>query len=266
MTRQEIVGQFAFLPSLVQVADRQVRAFRPAAPIIAKRVRFHSVNPLKHPAAAMYSHAVKALRARGDGLIYMVPDPRWMRFLRMFPGLLCGKFPLWSIPLPVAVPLALPAGLSAAPLTSWDTRVDRLWNVGSSLHGCQVVRNAVALSWRIGTGEYQVTGIHRGDELVGVVAARAKGDRQWLICDLLFADVDDALVGALAVAVNQGSEAAAAAPPEKPIRKAGVLVTPIMERAVRRLGFTRDAYDFPLIIQILDRSISPPIWRPNGGS
>ncbi len=259
----EIVGQFAFVPSLVQVADRQLRAFRPAAPIIAKRVRFHSANPLKHPAAGMYLHAVDALRARGDGLIYMVPDPRWMRFFRMFPGLVCGKFPLWSIPLPVAVPLALPAGLSAAPLTSWDSRVDRLWEVGSRLHGCQVVRNAQALAWRTGTGEYRVTGIYRRDVLIGVVAARAKGDRQWLICDLLFADVDDALVGALAEAVNQGSEAATSAPPERPIRKAAVLVTPIMERAARALGFTRDAYDFPLVIQILDRSISAAELAPD---
>ncbi|MDQ3242977.1 MAG: hypothetical protein M3Q09_04565 [Gemmatimonadota bacterium] len=259
----EIVGQFAFVPSLVQVADRQLRAFRPAAPIIAKRVRFSSPNPLKHPAAGMYLHAVKALRARGDGLIYMVPDPRWMRFFRMFPGLVCGKFPLWSIPLPFAAPLALPAGLSAAPMTKWDGRVDRLWELGSRLHGCQVVRDAQTLSWRTGTGEYRVTGIHRGDELIGVVAARAKGDRQWLICDLLFADADDALIGVLAEAVNQGNEAAAAAPPERPIHKAAVLVTPIMERAARALGFTRDAYDFPLVIQILDRSISAADLAPD---
>ncbi|MEO5580811.1 MAG: hypothetical protein ABIR58_09130 [Gemmatimonadaceae bacterium] len=181
----------------------------------------------------------------------------------MFPGLVCGKFPLWSIPLPVAVPLALPAGLLIAPLTSWDSRVDRLWEVGSRLHGCQVVRNAQALSWRTGTGEYQVTGIYRGDALIGVVAARAKGDRQLLICDLLFADADDALAGALVAAVNQGSEASAAAPPERPIRKAAVLVKPIMERAARALGFTRDAYDFPLVIQILDRSISAAALAPD---
>ncbi|HEV7905447.1 MAG TPA: hypothetical protein VGO96_16520, partial [Pyrinomonadaceae bacterium] len=50
----QIVGQFAFVPSLVTVNGREYRAFRPGAPIVARSQRFLSANPLAHPAVAMY--------------------------------------------------------------------------------------------------------------------------------------------------------------------------------------------------------------------
>jgi len=99
-----IVGQFAFIPSLVSLNGRVVRAFRPGAPIVARGLRFRSANPLNHPVVAMYKFAIKALRERGDGLIYMVPDSRWVRLFRMFPFLQTGSLPLcacrsrWPLP------------------------------------------------------------------------------------------------------------------------------------------------------------------------
>lgn len=256
-----IVGQFAFMPSLVTVNGREYRAFRPAAPIMAKTLRFVSLNPLAHPVVAMYLHAAKELGARGDGLIYMVPDPRWVRFFKMFPRLHGGKFPLWRIDLPLAEEWTMPNGFTAVPFASLDDeRVDRLWQTWSRFHPCSVVRDSRSLPWKIGGGEYEILGIERtienGGELAGLVASRRKGDRQWLICDVMAADADDSLLATIIAVVNLANRRALEAEPAKPIRKAAVLTTPVLEPALRALGFVRDDYDFPVIVHILNPDIS----------
>ncbi|HEU4453641.1 MAG TPA: hypothetical protein VFR81_11310 [Longimicrobium sp.] len=262
-----IVGQFAFVPSLVWIDGREVRAFRPGAPIVSRSLRFRGVNPLNHPAVAMYNYAVKALRARGDGLIYMVPDPRWLRLFKMFPFLHCGSFPLWQLPLPLDRPLKPGDGYSAARLDALaGERIDRLWERARRLHGCQVVRDSRTLPWKLSEPGYEVVGVERGGELVGLASARRRGDRQWLLCDVVTVDAGDALRETVLAAVNLGHERALeAAGTQKTIRKIAVLATPPMEPALRTLGFQRDAYDFPLIVHVLDPSltkhdISPTRW------
>jgi hypothetical protein len=259
-----IVGQFAFVPSLVSVGGREVRAFRPAAPIVSRSLRFRSMNPLSHPAVAMYNHAVKALRARGDGLIYMVPDPRWLRLFKMFPFLRCGSFPLWQLPLPLDRPL--PAGdrcSAVSPASLEGERIDRLWERARRLHDCLVVRDSRTLAWKLNEPGYEIVGVERGGELVGLAAGRPKGDRQWLLCDVLAADAGEALRETLVAAVNVAHQRVLAdAGAAKPIRKVAVLATPLLEPALRELGFLRDAYDFPLVVHVLDESIRPEEVAP----
>lgn len=260
----EIVGQFAFMPSLVTVNGREYRAFRPGAPIVARSQRFRSPNPLAHPAVAMYMHAVRALRERGDGFIYMVPDPRWVRLFKMFPKFQAGKFPLWRLDLPLAREIEMPASFTAAPLTMLDdARIDRLWTAWSRFHACSVVRDSRMLPWKIGDGEYVVLGIERDGELVGLVASRKKGDRQWLVCDVLAADDTESLRATFIAVVRLANERAVSADPTRPINKVTALVTPIMEPTLRALGFVRDAYDFPLIVHILNSSISKEDVAPS---
>ncbi|CAN5846367.1 hypothetical protein BH23GEM7_BH23GEM7_05920 [soil metagenome] len=253
----EILGMFAFVPSIVVVDGRPISAFRPAAPIVSDSFRVRSVNPMQHPVAAMYMQAVRLLRSRGEGLIYMVPDPRWVPFFRLFRNLYAGTFPLWSLRLPLASPLPLDPAYRVVELetSTLDDRVERLWEATSRLHGCTVVRNVAALRWKLGQEEYSILGIEREGELVGLVASRQKGDRQWLICDVMFADAQESLRATLTAASNLAHEQARAADPAHPIHKAAVLATPVMEPVVRSLGFYRDDYDFPLVIHLLDKSI-----------
>ncbi len=263
---RQVVGQFAFIPSRVSVDGRDVSALRPFAPIMSPAARgsLRNGNPFHHPIPAMYMYAVKALRKRGDGLIYMVPDTRWLRFFRMFPFLTCGSFPLWSLPLPLARDLPLPAGYRAGPVSPAEPDVDALWEKARRLHGCTVVRSTQILPWKVGRGDYHLLGIRRGGEggagrggeLVGLVASRQKGDRQWLICDMLCADADGALSATLAAVTNFAHAQALAAPPAAPIRKVALLTTPVLEPAVRALGFARDAYDFPMVVHVLDETIT----------
>jgi hypothetical protein len=261
-----IVGQFIFVPSLVSVDGRELRAFRPGAPILAKSFRFRSPNPLSHPIVAMYRHAVKALRARGDGLIYMVPDPRWMRLFKMFPFLQTGSFPLWRLPLPLASPFPLAEGFTAAPLTQWDERVDRLWEAARKLHGCMVVRDSRTLPWKLGEAQHEVIAVERCGQLVGLTASRQrKNEEQWLVCELLAVDDGDALRATIASVANVAhAKALESLSSAKPIRKVTLLVTPVIEPVVRSLGFVRDEYDFPLVVHVLDESLkkdlSPKRW------
>jgi len=260
----DIFGEFVFVPAMVSIRGRTVRAFRPGAPIVSRTApkgKF-SLNPLDHPAARMYLFGLDALRARGDALLYMMPDPHWVPFLRLVPGLQTGKFPLFSMPLPLERPMILGDGYVTGPLERWDERVDALWNKFSRLHSCQIVRDARSLSWRIGTGQYTITAVERAGELVGLVASRHKGDRQWLVCELLVADDGDSLGAALTAACGVAHARALADTSDRPIHKISVLATTVMEPVVRGLGFVRDRYDFPFFVHLLDKSIDPADIAP----
>lgn len=252
-----IVGQFAFIPALVAIDGSERSALRPFAPILAPAARNSSqgINPLRNPIVAMYFHAVRSLRSRGDALIYMVPDPRWRRLLRVFPFLQQGTFPLWSRSLPLPEPVALPPGCRAVDVDVRDPRVDPLWRQASRLHGCSLVRDSRVLPWKVGAGDYTLTGVERGEELVAVVASKQKGDRQWLICDLLAAEADVAMRAALTAAVLVADDRARGAAPGA-IVKVAVLATAVLEPHVRALGFHRDDYDFPMIVHLLDPALA----------
>ncbi|HEV7905166.1 MAG TPA: hypothetical protein VGO96_15095, partial [Pyrinomonadaceae bacterium] len=159
----EMVGQFRFMPSRLTVDGETVRAVRPFGTIVtpAMRAAVESRNPLEQPAVAMYSRAVEELRGYGEQIIYMVPDPRWVRLFKMFPFFQTGTFPLWSLPLPLAAPLETRAGYRAAPLEAWDERVDALWDESSRLHGCQMVRDAATLRWKLSNANYTTTAVER---------------------------------------------------------------------------------------------------------
>lgn len=258
-----IVGQFAFIPAMVSIDGEERSALRPFAPILDPRVRSFAggVNPMRQPIVAMYLEAVRSLRERGDALIYMVPDPRWRRLLRVFPFLQLGTFPLWSRALPLDAPCVMPWGFEARDVDPGDPRIDLLWQRARRLHGCHLVRDTRTLPWKVGGGDYTVLGVTRGDDLVGLVASKQKGDRQWLICDLLAAD-DGASLHATLTAATALADARARSTTPGAIRKVAVLATPVMEPRVRELGFTRDAYDFPLAVHPLDKSIPPSAVAP----
>jgi hypothetical protein len=268
------VGQFRFMPMRVSVNGRDVSAVRPFGTIVTKEAHeaAEASGVLDNPIAAMYLHGVEEFRARGAGLMYIVPDERWVGLFRRWASALrmfqieYASFPLWSLPLPLAdEPLPLGEGFTASPLAAWDERVDKLWEAARRLHGCMAVRDADVLRWRLAQADYTVTAVERAGELVGLVASREKGDRQWLICDLLAADGGEALRATLAAAVNVGHEASAARDRLAGLRKVAVLATPVMEPVVRSLGFARDEYDFPLVVHVLDESLraedlSPERW------
>jgi hypothetical protein len=263
----EVAGQTVFAPSLLSVNGREVPAFRVNVPILARPLARATLDskPFDHPIAAMYLHGIKTLGDRRRGLIYAVPNPRWLRALQVTPFFQYGTFPLWSHPLPLEAPLALGPGFTAGMLEQHDKRIDGLWEKASRLHGCQVVRNSRTLPYKVGSSVYAVLGVSKHGELAGLAVSRSKGDGQWLICDVLSADAGPSLRATLAAACNLADEKARTATPVKPISKVALLTTPTMELAARELGFARDTYEFPLVVHVLDETIrkdevAPPRW------
>ncbi len=254
----EIVSQFAFFQVLVSVNGREVTALRPFAAIISRQARsFHSPNPLTHPIPAMYRFIVNAMRERGYGLVYMVPDPRWARLFRIFPNMYSGSFPLWSLPLPLAQPLPLPDEYIITELPALDERIDPLWQQMAQRPGCLTVRDSRTLPWKTSHGAYRFLGVERAGELVGLTTSLHRSDdKQWVIGDLLTTGQDEVLQATLTAVVNLAHEQALMARPEAPINKVAVLVTPPMESALRALGFVPDHYKFSLVVDLLDKSIA----------
>ena len=250
----EIVGQLIFFPCLVCVNGQDIPAFRPFALIVTKAAR--GLLSDIHPSKGMYRYGAQVVQARGGRLIYMLPDRNWVRTLRTGPTVQYTSFPLWTLPMPLTEPLPLDDGYTMKPLEVWDEQVDDLWQQALRLYNCQFVRNSQSLQWKIGSSDYKVTVVERDGEMVGLVASKQKGDRQWLICDLLTVDAQDSLRNTLIAVVNVAHSEAIIPDREKPIIKVAVLATPIMEPILSCLGFASDAYDFPLVVHILDPTIS----------
>ena len=256
-----IAAQFLFIPIPLWVDGRESTAVRPFAPVVASDVR-GGLNPMQHPVVAMFRHAMTAFRDLGDGAIYMLPDPRWRRLFKSLPQFKTATFPLLSRPLPLDDgPLALGDGYQAGPLTDWGDRVDALWAEAREWMGAQLIRDGRVLPWKVGQGDYTVTAVERGGDLVGLVASRKKGDRQWLVCDLVAAD-EAALRAALTAAINEGHRAASAAPDDAPIHKVSVLGSGPTDAAARALGLTPERYKFVLFTVHLDASIPAEAVAP----
>jgi hypothetical protein len=106
--------------------------------------------------------------------------------------------------------------------------------------------------------------VTRNGELIGLLASRAKGDRQWLLCDLLAQDDGDALRACLAAGCNLAN-ARSDGDASSSVRKVAVLLTPPMADVARDLGFQRDEYNFPLVVHPLDpeirgETVDPSRW------
>jgi hypothetical protein len=139
--------------------------------------------------------------------------------------------------------------------------------------GCQIEgwdfgltrRDARLLEWRVGGGDYTVLEVLRNRTLVGLVASQKKREFLWLVCDVVVADAEASLRATLIAAVNLAHRQALAVPANQPIRTIGILVAPFMRQTLLDLNFTRDQYDFPVVIHRLDPSIplqecAPPQW------
>lgn len=264
---QEIVGQFVFFPCSVSIDGNSVPALRPFAPVLSSKARGSALslfaNPLNQPVVAMYRYAAANLVDRGVRLMYMVPDPFWVRLFRMVPALQTGSFPLWSLPLPLSRPFDMPDAYRVSPLKVWDDRVDRLARIAADQYGCIVVRDSVSLPWKLSHGDYRVLGIEHDGELVSIVASRGKGDRQWLICDLLTIDVSQTLAVTLKAVCNLAHEQSSRAGDASPIRKVAILATSAQQSVLTQLGFVPDRYKFPFVVHLLDKSLSRDSVAPS---
>jgi hypothetical protein len=252
-----VVGTVGFIPWPVRLPGSPtelIRGVRPTALVLSKAVRgtLSRAQLQNNPLVQAFLAALQQLNGEGFQLLYGLPDPRWLSILRRIPRMNCRRFGLSSMPLPVAGLPRMPFGFTTTELVRWDRRVDQLWTCFSErLPLACSERNAAALRWKVGGGDYSVQGIYAGAELVGLVASREKGDRQWLICDLLTRDDGDSLRATLAAVCNLAQCKASAEGTRAP-RKVSILRLPYLDPILQEFGFVQDNYTFTHITFVLD--------------
>jgi len=254
-----IVGQFSFIAMPVSVQGDAVQAARTYGAIVSRTLRESWCNRdvAHHPVKQMFGYGVSEARARGYRMIFSMPDPRWSGFFRLHPTFRYSTFTLWSRSLPLSEPLQLPPGYWSAPLTRWDDEIDRLWQTSARLHGCVVMRDARTLQWKL--AGFDVRAVYREARLVGLVSSRVRGgdqQNQLEICDVLSEDIGPSLDATLRAVVNVAHHAAIEREPDMPLKKAAVLMIPVLEQPLCALGFGPEQYEFPFFVHCVDPMLS----------
>ena len=264
--KEEIIGQFLFIPTVINVDGKEVKAFRPFAPIVKESLRsamgFLTLSELVFK---MYNYAIDHFRSTGISLVYMLPDPRWARAFKFLSGIQIGNFPLWSLSIPLKEKFVLPIGYETKPVHATDEKIDLLWEKNSKLYGCSFLRNTKTISWKTSHGDYRLIGVFYQGDMVGMAAAVIKEkDKQWLICDMLSADGEESLLAIIKASCNAAQDFISFQT-KSSIQKAAILATPLIEKNIEKLGFIKEKYKFPIVVQLLDpkllkQQVAPERW------
>lgn len=257
----ELVGQFLFIPTLVQAKGQSLKGFRPYAPIIGERIRKElGMSTLFQVFVRMYWFSVEAIRQQGGQLLYIMPDPRWVMMFRLSDEIQHHNFPLLSLALPADDFPVMSDNLTTETLPPTDPRIDALWqNSQSNLYEYSVVRSTKTFAWKATHGDYRILGIFQNSELVGVTASVVKPqDKQWLLCDTVIRN-DEALYPTLLATCRLAQETQQK---EGSFQKIAVMCIPKMEATLRQLGFVGDEYQFPFVVHVLDPALNRDAFAP----
>ncbi len=259
----KIIGQSAFIPTIVCVEGEEHNAYRPFGAIIDEKYRSKGLLNLQKLIAKMYLLATSVFADGNVSLLHMLPDPRWSRILRLLPAFQTASFPLWCKALPAI--LEEDKSYTTRMIDANDKSIDDLWLKAIKCHRCMVVRDTRMLGWKISHASYNLIGVYKNEELSGLFACTKKlKDKQWLLSDILYSDADVGFYTVLKAAcywINQqthklGDEERAA------IQKIGILGTETMEPALKKLGFYEENYQFTFVIHILNKNLSKKELTP----
>jgi hypothetical protein len=256
---KKIIGQFIFIPVKIAVNGKEVEAYRPFAPVLEHSLQstfgIASLLTGQHPILRLYTKVADELTKKGIALIYMIPDPRWSRIFKAFPYLMSHKFPLWSYPLPMHEYFALPSEVSVDRIEPSDPGIDLLWNRASTVYPAAMVRNCRMMTWKTIQGDYRIFAVRNTLEMTGIFTIIYKpSDHQWLICDLVTRNNEESLSLTLAAACNMiQSEDNKTLRDHNHPGKIALLVTPVIEQIVKKMGFMQEDYHFTLVVHLLNK-------------
>lgn len=264
----DVVAQKVFVPSVVRVAGREVRAIRISAPILAKRFRHLSIRDRRHPIIALWEVAAAAAVAGGYGVVYSLPDHAWLPFFRWVgridnPIMKFAQIELGCVALPLgALPAAAAeaaAGVDVAPAGFVDGYT-ALWKTACASFPieCAVARHPAWLHYK-NRGHLALEVRRRTDRLLLGYAAVKK--RSGLVEDVLARTPDDAPTVLAAVAVRLAADRVEASPDER-MDVLKVMDTPALRPALEMLGFEPIDYKFAFVCNTLDPTLSPVAIAP----
>jgi hypothetical protein len=157
--QNEIIAQFIFVPVTVRVSGLElVKAYRPFGSVMKEDVRkkFGVASFLMntHPIQKMYYKAVDELKGNGTKIMFLIPDPRWGKILKLMPFQVT-QFPLWSHPLPLEPEFPLPENIKVEQINADNAQIDSLWMSTSGNGHCSIVRNSKTFAWKLGPWQIQ---------------------------------------------------------------------------------------------------------------
>ncbi len=212
----------------------------------------------------MYRFATRHFVAQGVHLLYVMPDPRWVRGLQLIPGMQLTNFPLWCLPLENEIIEQLPEGYAIESISPSDPRINELWVKSSKLHHCGIVRDTFFFPWKLSHRGYKFVGITYQERIIGFAVFIYKDlINGIIICDVL-AENEEALKITLQVVSAKAYNFRRSLPEAKQhvCEKVSILATPLIQKVVTELGFQKNNYKFSLGVHVLSKELSKKKLAP----
>jgi hypothetical protein len=261
--RGEVVAQEMFMPSLLNVDGREVRALRLSAPILRQELRGESLRRDEHPMIGLYKAAAEAAAQQGFSVVYSLPEYGWLSIFRLAPRFGVSRFAEASYPC-VSLPVARANGgcevvddeadkVTARPVAEFGDEYDELWLSAQESFpiNCGVVRRRDWLRFR-NSGRIAVEVREASDKsLVGYTATKKQNG---LLADILARRPQD-LSRVLAATLKWlGAERGAGAP--EALTHLKVMQTPALTHALAAFGGETVDYRFAFTCNTFDPSVN----------
>lgn len=261
--RGEVVAQEVFAPSRVSVAGREARALRFSAPILRKDLRGESLRRDRHPMVGLFKAAAVAARERGFEIVYSLPEPAWLRILRLAPRFGQPRFDSTTfgcaeLPLEAAALSRLERSartVEMRPVAQFGPEYEELWRQAQQSFpiSCGVVRDGAWLTFR-NSGRIALEARDTGDgSLVGYSATKRQTG---LLADALARSPEDLKVVVAATAIWLGAQ--------RHLTHLKAMRTPALDPALQALGFAPVDYRFAFTCNTLggtlDGKAGPESW------
>lgn len=186
---EEIIGQLSFIPAVINLDSKEIKALRLSAPIIHKDFRSSELKSKYHPAFQMIKFGIVSAEQMDYSLLYGLPAHGWLGLLKMFP--LFG-FPDIKTDSFDCVAISLKDEKvwerirqydeNINVIKSFDSSYDELWEDAVSYFPiqCGIVRHSDRLTWKI--SHHLVFEIRGNGKLIGYSAFKKK---EGLLTDIL---------------------------------------------------------------------------------
>ncbi|HEY0080870.1 MAG TPA: hypothetical protein VGB73_19865 [Pyrinomonadaceae bacterium] len=259
----KVAAQEMFMPSLLKVNGREVRALRFSAPILRTELRGRSLRRDEHPMIGLYKAAAEAASQRGFGVVYSMPEYAWLPIFRLAPRFGVPSFAetsygCASLRFESALGGDSAAGVdevTARPVAEFGDEYEELWLSAKESFPieCGVVRGREWLKFR-NSGRIAVEVRERASgKLVGYTATKRQTG---LLADLLARTCAD-LPRVLAATLRWlASERGAGRVPEN-LAHLKVMLTPALAAAVEAFDSEPVDYRFAFTCNTFDADALP---------
>ena len=243
-----ILAKLIFVPFKVKLGITTYRGCRPFAAIIDKSIR--GIFGFKYLGQVLL-YGIKSMRKKGVDLLIMLPDPRWRRPLKLVDINLCN-FPLYKLPIQNHSEDSVNSDIITKPIDFDNVEINVLWDKIKTQNINMVLRDQETLKWKNSHRNYQIIGVYKKDQLIGIATYLEKAaERQIQICDVLIPESNDQIT----VFTEVSHYINALYRDHEDFDKMVILVPELFKASLSEVGFVPDDYQFLFAIKRLNKHI-----------